>query len=138
MSLEENKTRARRWVGEVWDKGSLAAVDEFLSADFSFNYADPGVTSDREGYKETVTTYHSFSPDMRYTVDEVLAEGDKVTVRWTGRGTHKGDLMGIAPTGNQITITGISIVRIAGGRIAEEHTEMDMFGVMQQIGALPT
>ena len=66
----------------------------------------------------------------------MVAEGDKDAVRWTGRGTHKGDLMGIAPTGKQLTITGISILRIASGKIIEEWGEMDMLGALQQLGIM--
>ena len=134
MSIEENKAIASRWVEEIWDTGSLAAMDEFLAANFVFNYAAPEVASDREGYKQTVAMYHTVSPDMHYAVDDIVAEGDKVAVRWTGRGTHKGDLIGIAPTGKQVTITGISILRITVGKILEEWGEMNMLGTLQQLG----
>ena len=137
MSIEENKAIARRWLEQIWDKGSLAAMDELLTTNFVFNYAAPGMASDREGYKQTVTMYRTVSPDMHYAVDDIVAEGHKVVVRWTGRGTHKGDLMGIAPTGKQVTITGISILRITGGKIVEEWGEMNMLGALQQLGAFP-
>jgi len=137
MSTEENKAIARRWVEEIWDKGSVAAMDELLAANFVFNYAAPGGASDREGYERTVTMYHTVSPDMHYAVDDIVTEGDKVAVRWTGQGTHKGDLMGIAPTGKQVTITGISILRIAGGKIVEEWGEMNLLGALQELGTFP-
>ena len=137
MSIEENKAIARRWMEEVWGKGSLAAVDELCAPDFVWHWAPPGVASDREGYKQNVTM--SFAPfaDIRSTIEDMVAEGDKVVVRWTWRGTHKGEFMGIAPTGKQVTLTGISIIRIAGGKIVEEWGEMDMLGWMQQLGVVP-
>ena len=137
MSTEENKAIARRWVEEIWDKGSVAAMDELLAANFVFNYAAAEEASGREGYERTVTMYHTVSPDMHYAVDDIVTEGDKVAVRWTGQGTHKGDLMGIAPTGKQVTITGISILRIAGGKIVEEWGEINLLGALQELGAFP-
>lgn len=135
MSTEENKAIARRWMEEIWGKGSLAAIDELLAPDFVFNYAPAGVARDREAYKQTVT----MAPfaDIHSTIEDMVAEGDKVAVRWTYRGTHKGEFMGIAPTGKQVTMTGISIIRIVGGKIVEEWGEMDMLGMMQQLGAVP-
>ncbi len=136
MSAEENKALGRRWVEEIWDKANLAAFDELLAPEFVCNYAPPDVPHGPEGYRQTVNLYHTASPDMHYMVDEMVAEGDKVAVRWTGSGTHKGDLMGIAPTGKQLTITGISILRIASGKIIEEWGEMDMLGALQQLGIM--
>jgi len=137
MSTEENKVLGRRWIEEIWDKGNLAVVNEILASNFVFHYAPPGVAPDREGYKQTLTMYRTSSPDMHYTVDDMVAEGDKVTIRWAGKGTHRGALMEIAPTGKKVTITGISIIRIAGGKIVEEWTEQDMLGVLQQLGVAP-
>jgi predicted ester cyclase len=136
MSIEENKAIARRWMEEVWSKGNLAAIDELLAADFVFNYAPPGVAPDREGYKRTVTILCAPLPGP-YTIEDMVAEGDKVVIRWAGRLTHKGEFMGIAPTGKEVTITGISIIRIVGGKIVEEWGEMDNLGVMQQLGVFP-
>ena len=137
MSTEENKAIARRWGEEVWGKGSLAAVDELFAPNFAFNYPAPGATPDLKGYKQTVTGLCSPFADIRCTAEDVVAEGDKVAVRWIWRGTHKGEFMGIPATGKQVTITGISILRIAGGKIVEEWGEMNSLGMMQQLGALP-
>ena len=137
MSLEENKTLGRRSVEEIWGKGNLDAVDELYADDFVWHWAPPGVASNREGYKQFVTASFAAFSDVRCPVEDILAEGDKVVVRWIWRATHKGEYMGIAPTGKQITMTGISILRIAGGKIAEEWGEMDMLGMMQQLGAVP-
>jgi steroid delta-isomerase-like uncharacterized protein len=135
MSIEENKALARRWNEELWSKGNLAAVNELLATNFVFNYPSPGVAHDREGYKQTVTM-PSFA-NIQSVIEDMVAEEDKVAVRWTWRGTHKGEYMGVAPTGKQVTITGISILRIVGGKIVEEWGEMDNLGMMQQLGAKP-
>ncbi len=82
--------------------------------------------------------YLSAFPDMRVTVEDVIAEADKVVTRWTIRGTHRGELMGIAPTDEQVEIEGITIQRIEGGKIAEEWERYDNLGTMQQIGAIPS
>jgi steroid delta-isomerase-like uncharacterized protein len=133
MSIEENKALARRWNEEIWSKGNLAAVGELLATNFVFNYPAPGLAPDREGYKQTVTMA-SFA-NIQSVIEDMVAEEDRVAVRWTWRGTHKGEYMGVAPTGKQVTITGISILRIVGGKIVEEWGEMDNLGMLQQLGA---
>jgi steroid delta-isomerase-like uncharacterized protein len=135
MSTEENKAIARRWNEELWSKGNLAAVDELFASDFVWHYAPPGVASDREGYQQYYSEDLSAFADMNCTIEVIVAEEDKVAVRWNWRGIHKGDYMGIAPTGKQVTLTGISILRIAGGKIVEEWTESDNLGFMEQLGA---
>jgi steroid delta-isomerase-like uncharacterized protein len=138
MSTEENKAIARRWSEEVWGKGNLAAIDELLATDFVFNYPAPGATPDREGYKQTVTMLCAPLTDIHATMEDMIAEGDKVAVRWTWGGTHSGgEYMGVAPTGKQVTITGISIIRIVGGKIVEEWGEIDNLGLLQQLGVVP-
>jgi steroid delta-isomerase-like uncharacterized protein len=89
------------------------------------------------GFKKHVTTYRTAFPDLAMAVDEILADGNKVTVRWTARGTHKGTLLGIQPTGKEITTTGISLIRIAAGKVAEHWVTWDTLGMMQQLGAVP-
>lgn len=138
MSLEKNKALARRWLEQVWSKGNLAELDELYAANFVWHWAPPGVASNREGYRQFVTANFAAFSDVRCPAEEIVAEGDKVVVRWTWRATHKGEYMGIAPTGKQITMTGICILRIADGKIAEEWGEMDMLGMMQQLGAVPS
>jgi predicted ester cyclase len=136
MSTEENKAIARRWNDEIYDKRSLAAIDELFATNFVWHYAPPGVAPDREGYKqENVTNLGASFGDVHCTIEDMVAEGDKVAVRWSWRGTHKGEYMGIAPTGKEMTITGISILRIVGSKIVEEWGEADNLGFMQQLGA---
>jgi len=139
MSTEENKAIACRWMEEVWGKGNLAVIDALLATNFVFNYPPPGAAPNREGYKQFVTRNFATWSDIRCTIEDMVAGGDKVAVRWTWSGKHTGEfkLMGIAPTGKQVTMTGMSIIHIVGGKIVEEWTEMDMLGMMQQLGVLP-
>jgi steroid delta-isomerase-like uncharacterized protein len=138
MGVEENKALAARWTEEIWNQGNMAAVDEMCAPNFTFNYAFPGMQSDREGYKKVVTAYRTAFHKLHLTNEIVIAEGDKVAIRWRGQSVHQGEFMGIAPTGKQVTMTGNTIARIAGDKIAEEWTEMDAVGLMQQIGAVPS
>jgi predicted ester cyclase len=112
-------------------------MDELLATNFVFNYPFPGLAPNLEGYKQTIAMARGAFPDMRFTVEDVIAEADKVAVRWSGRSSHKGEYMGVAPTGKQVTMTGISILHIAGGKIAKEWAEMDNLGMMQQLGVIP-
>ena len=134
MSVEENKAIARRWNEEIWSQGNLATIDELLAPDFTFNYPTTGAAPDREGYKQTVADWSAPCSDVQSITEEAVAEGDKVVVRWTWSGTHTGDYMGVAPTGKRLTITGVSILRIVGGKIVEEWGEMDNLGLMGQLG----
>jgi steroid delta-isomerase-like uncharacterized protein len=135
-STEENKALADRFA-KAWVKGDLAAMDELLAADFVNHAAVPGVTPDREGYKQFVTMHHTGFPDFDVNVEDVVAEGDKVARRVSWTGTHKGSYMGIAPTGKQVKVTVITIERIEGGKIAEQWGEADMLGLMGQLGVMP-
>ena len=137
MSVEENKAIERRFFEEVVNKGNLAVIDELVAANFVDHSAPPGVAPDREGYKQFFTMAHSAFPDFHSTLEDMIAEGDMVVQRFTARGTHKGEWMGIAPTGKQFTMPGIGIHRITGGKIVEDWVSMDMLGMMQQLGVVP-
>jgi steroid delta-isomerase-like uncharacterized protein len=137
MSVEEKKDLARRWLEEVWGKGSVAAVDELAGRDFVWHWAPPGLATDRDGYRQFVKMDFAAFADVSSATEDIVAEGDKVAARWTWRGTHKGEFMGVAATGKRVTMTGICINRIVGGKIVEEWGEMDMLGLMQQLGAVP-
>jgi steroid delta-isomerase-like uncharacterized protein len=134
MSLEENKAIARRWNDELWNKGNVAAIGELMAASFVWHSAPPGMASDKEGFKQYVGSLSAFA-DMKCTVEDMIAEGDKVAVRWTWSGKHTGDYMGMAPTGKRLTMTGVSVMRIAGGKIVEGWDEQDNLGFMEQLGA---
>jgi steroid delta-isomerase-like uncharacterized protein len=136
MSVEEHKALARRYLAAI-DRGELAALDQVLSPDYRYHL--PGVPAplDRERHRQFLTAFYAACPDLSHTVEDVVAEGDKVATRATDRGTQRGELMGIPPTGKPFTITGINIVRVAGGRIAEEWVVFDRLGLLQQLGVVP-
>jgi steroid delta-isomerase-like uncharacterized protein len=137
MSSEQNKTIVRRLIEESW-KGNMHVVDELIDRDY-VGY-DPSIPEPLRGpddFKENVSTYRAAYSDARITVDEQIAEGDKVATRWTGRGTHDGDLMGVAPTGKQVTVSGLTLSRLANGKVVEEYTNWDTFGMMQKLGVVP-
>ena len=137
MSVEENKAVELRFFEEVVNKGNLAVIDELVVANFVDRCALPGVAPDREGYKQFFAMARSAFPDFHSTLEDMIAEGDKVVQRFTVRGTHKGEWMGIAPTGKQIEVGGIAIHRLADGKIVEDWASMDMLGMMQQLGVAP-
>ena len=133
----ENKAIARRSIEEIFNKGNLAVADELIAANaVTHDPADPNAGRGPQAAKEQATMYRTAFPDLHVTIDEMIAEGDKVVTRWTARGTHKGDLMGIAPTGKQVTITGITIDRMTGGKAEEGWTNWDTMGMMQQLGVV--
>jgi steroid delta-isomerase-like uncharacterized protein len=139
MSTEDNKALARRFYEEGWNKGNLAIFDELLAPNHVLH--DPGFPEPVHGleaFKQYYTTYSTAFPGNQITVEAYIAEGDTVVSRWTARGSHKGDLMGIPPTGKQVTVAGITINRIANGKIAEDWSNYDMLGMLQQLGVVPT
>jgi steroid delta-isomerase-like uncharacterized protein len=127
VSVEEkHKALVRRFHEEVWNEGNVAAVDEFMAAEY-VDYSIPsGLPPGTEGLKQAITTYRTAFPDLKATLDDIFAEGDRVAYRWSTRGTHLGDWLGIPPTGNHMAATGISIFRIAGGKVVEGWTSMDL------------
>jgi steroid delta-isomerase-like uncharacterized protein len=137
MSSEQNKNIVRRVLEEPW-RGNLDVVEEFTSRDYiGHDPANPKPLQGPQGVKEFVSTYRAAFPDAQITVEQQLAEGDLVATRWTGRGTHEGELLGIPPTGKQVTVSGLTISRVADGKIVEEFQNWDNYGLMQQLGAVP-
>ncbi len=137
MSEGENKTIAQRFNEDVWGKGDEAALEELLDSDFVDHDALPGQSPDREGHKQILAAFRSAFPDLHVTTEDMVAEGDKVVTRWTAHGTHQGELLGIAPTGREVRIKGIDVLRIAEGRIVERWAQFNDLEVMQQLGAVP-
>ena len=139
MSVEENKAIVHRFMEEVVRKGNLVSANEIFAADFVYHPPPEGLpTRGPEAIIQRVTTIRTAFPDIQYTVEDEIAEGDKVVHRLTGRGTHQGQFLGIPPTGKQVTWTVIAIYRIAGGKIAERWLNVDDLGIMQQLGAIPS
>jgi steroid delta-isomerase-like uncharacterized protein len=138
--FEQNKALARRTFEEVWNQGKLTVIDEMTTSDAVYN--DPNVPGGKftgpQGVKQFVEIYRNAFPDVHFTIDDQIAEGDKVVTRWTASGTHKGQLMGIAPTNKLATVTGVDIARYLDGKVIEAHTAYDMFGMLQQLGVVPS
>jgi ketosteroid isomerase-like protein len=135
---EQNKTNVRRLFEELWSKGNLSVADELIAP--THEHHDPSMPDlgrGPEAEKKRVTLYRNAFPDLRFTIEDVIAEGETVMARYSVRGTHKGDLSGIAPTGKQATVSGMSIVRFAGGKMVEGWANWDALGLMQQLGVVP-
>jgi steroid delta-isomerase-like uncharacterized protein len=135
---EENKAVARRIIEEVWNKKNLDAIDELIAADCVNHTLPPGLPSGRKGVKAFIGIYLNAFPDVKFTIEDMIAKGDKVAIRWSATGTHTGELMGIPATGKQITVTGLDIGRYSGGKGVEFWGEFDQMGMMQQLGVIPT
>ena len=118
MPIEENKAFVQRYVEEPWNQGNVAVLDELCAPNFHLEGLG-GV----EAFKEAITAFRTGFPDLHFTIEEIIAEGDKVAYRWTARGTHQGEYAGIAPTGKTITATGITILRIVDGKVVEDRFE---------------
>jgi steroid delta-isomerase-like uncharacterized protein len=138
MSTEQNKASARRGFEEIWNQGNLAVVDELTSPDYAGHFFLPGMASGVEGFKQFVMLYRSAFPDVHFTVDDIVAEGDRVATRWTATGTHTGQLMNIPPTGKKVTVTGMTLTRYnAEGKGVEGWANFDQLGMLQQLGVVP-
>ena len=135
---EQNKALVRRAVEEVWNKGNYDVVDELAASDILVHASTP----DREvhgtqGVKQFYGALRSAFPDIHFTIEDQIAEGDRVVTRWTARGTHTGAFNGIPPTGKQGIVSGIDIDRIANGKVVECWPNADELGLLQQLGVIP-
>ena len=136
MLTESILALARRSFDEIWNNGNFEAADELYSPDYvNHDPVSPEVPPGPEGVKQLAKMYRRAFPDLRFAIDEMLASGDRVVTRWTGEGTHRGALRGLPASGRQARVTGISIHRIAGGRIVETWVNWDTLGMMEQLGA---
>jgi predicted ester cyclase len=140
MSSEDNQALAHRFHMDIFEKGDLTVADELVTPDFVIHFPGlhPELSQGPEGVKKYATMIRTAFPGLHVTHDDTIAAGDRVVIRWTARATHQGELMGIAPTGKQVTITGIDIFRLAHGKLAEMWQNWDQLGTLQQIGAIPT
>jgi steroid delta-isomerase-like uncharacterized protein len=133
---EQNKAVARRFL-EIFEEGNLDALDEILAEDaVDHDPYNPHGQEGLEGAKKTISMYREAFPDVSFEIEDQIAEGDLVVTRWTGTGTHEGELMGAQPTGQESSVTGITIDRIEDGKIVEGWTQWDVLGMMRNIGAI--
>jgi steroid delta-isomerase-like uncharacterized protein len=135
MSIEENKALVHRFFEEA-NKGNLAVIDKLCAPGYVYH----GTTGDmtREQFKQYAAGLLAAFPDLNGSIDDIIAEGDNIAARYTLRGTHRGALRGVAPTGKRVTIRGIEIDRFAGGKFVETWSISDALGMMQQLGAIPS
>ena len=137
MSVEENKALVRRFVEEFWNEGNTATADELMAVDAEI-HMPTGEVINLDGLKSFASTFRGSFPDWHSTFEELIAEGDRVAERWTGRGSHQGELQDIPPTGKRVEVPGSVFYRIVGGKIVEFRGQLDMMSLMQQLGVIPS
>ena len=126
MSTEENKALARRFADERWNKGNLDICDEMFA---------PGINIQAE--REWLRSIHAIYSDIQYTFLDILAEGDRVVIHWRFSGTHRGEHLGVAPSGNRVTVQGLALIRIVDGKVVEDLSYWDDLSVLNQLRGLP-
>lgn len=137
LTLEEMKAFVKRHDEDVINRNDLSVLETDISPDYIDHSALPGFSPGPGGAKAMLSMIHGAFPDLRATIEDTIAEGDKVVVRKSWTGTHEGDFMGIAPTGKRVKFEGIVIWRIEAGQLAERWASIDRFGLMEQLGVLP-
>src|SRR5579859_763529 len=140
MSSEDNKAIIRRIIEEGFNQGNLATFDELYASNFVHHDPSNPTTQNRDDYKQWAAEYRNAFPDYRLTIDDLFAEGNEVVTRWSFRGTHTGTIvnpMHIPATGKPVTISGITIARLAGNQVVEDWHLADIMGFMQQLGVVP-
>jgi steroid delta-isomerase-like uncharacterized protein len=137
MSVEQNKEIFRRWIEEGWNWGDLSVVDALYAPAYVSHSFPPDFPPDREGLKRFVTAFRDAFPDLHWTLDDVVGEGERVVARMTGTGTHRGTFMGIPATGKSFTVGGILEARFEDGKWAEDWVSLDQLGMLQQLGVVP-
>jgi len=134
MGTQENKASARRFLEEVINKGNVAVIDELSGANFVDHQAPPGVPPTVEGIKGYITMFRAAFPDLHYTIEDSIAEGDRVVQRTTAHGTMKGDFMGMPASGKSATWSEIHITRFENGKAIEHWAVVDQLGMLAQLG----
>jgi steroid delta-isomerase-like uncharacterized protein len=137
MSVVENKVLVQRRYDEIDNRHNIDAADELMAPDYVHHdpALPPEMQHSRKGFKQMMVLLLSAVPDLHTTVHELIAEGDKVGARVSHSGTHKGELLGVAPTGRRIEMSGLSIHRIADGKLVEGWVSFDVVGMLRQMGA---
>jgi steroid delta-isomerase-like uncharacterized protein len=136
--MAEAKLRVRRLLEEPW-KGNWSVIDEVVAPGYvGYDSGQPEAIRGPEGLREYLRAYSDAFPDARITVHELIAEDDRVAARWSGRGTHAGEIAGIAATGKEVTVSGQTISTLERGKVVEQWTTWDRLGMLVQLGAVPT
>jgi steroid delta-isomerase-like uncharacterized protein len=137
MSTETNKATVRRMLEQVFNQRRLDLIDEFFTEDYVGHTVGTPSKSGLKELRENTAMAHNAFPDQKITIEDAIAEGDKVAARWTSRGTHLGELLGIPATGKQFTQGGMAVYRLVNARVAELWFYPDNLGLMQQLGVVP-
>jgi len=136
MAAEENREIVRRFWG-VWEEGNLGLVDELVAPDYvNHSPGMPNQPEGPEGVKAVVSMFRAGMPNLRVVIEDMIAEGDKVMMRYKIEGTHEGELFGVPPTGRRVSIESITVERVSGGKIREHWRVTDTLDMMQQLGAI--
>jgi steroid delta-isomerase-like uncharacterized protein len=133
---EANKAVVRRFTEAILNRGDPAAAGELFAPDFAFYFAGAEAPLGLAGFLETLRPFHEAFPDVRFAIENLIAEGDKVAARFRMTGTHRGAFQGIAPTGRAARWGGVAFFRLAGGKIVEEWPSPDVWGLLRQLGAV--
>jgi steroid delta-isomerase-like uncharacterized protein len=119
----------------VWNKRNIAAADQLIAPNYvAHDPATPGDISGIAGFRRFFNQYTSAFPDQRFTIEDLIAEGDRIVTRWVVEGTHTGALPGIPATGKRVRVTGTTVSRVENGKVAEDYIQWDALGLMQQLG----
>jgi len=137
MSTEQNKSIVRRWVEEGWNKQNATLIDQLFTPNFYQHETGPETVTSSEALKQFHAGYLAAFPDMHFTIEDLVAEGDRVTWRFKVTGTNKGPLMGAPASGKAVALTGIIIFRFEDSRMAEAWLNLDVLGLLQQVGIIP-
>jgi steroid delta-isomerase-like uncharacterized protein len=137
-STRENKDIVlRKWYEEIWNNWNVSAADELFSSDYVLHVSGVPAPLNRDAAKQVVTMFGTAFPDLRHTVDEMVAEDNAVVARWSVLGTHRGDFQGIAATGRLVRLSGTTVHHMSEGKIVETWLTLDNLDLLQQLGALP-
>ena len=137
MSTEKNKEIIDRLIMEVWGQGDMDLLADIVDTDF-LDHTTTGDVSGSENFRELVIAFRNAFPDINFSINDMIAERDKVVARWAARGTHKGEFLGNAASDNPISITGVHIYRITDEKLQERWGNWDQLGLMQQLGVTPS
>jgi steroid delta-isomerase-like uncharacterized protein len=132
---DRNKAVAKRWVEEIWNNGDFSSADEYVADDIHFRSSQASAFTGIDQLKEMVAGNRAAFPDGHFTIDEEIGEGDALAHRWTFRGTHKGEFLGVEGTGKPVEVTGTAVTHFKDGMIVQHLADVDMLSILQQVGA---
>jgi steroid delta-isomerase-like uncharacterized protein len=133
--LDQNKEIARKYVEECWNQGKVDRLDQYVTKDCRYHDpVFPSLATGLDSIRQHINTCRSGFPDLRFTIDDMIAERDEVVAHWTARGTHQGTFLGVAPTKKSAQVSGTSICRIKNGKISEQYMDWNLLTLLEQLG----